>query len=362
MTNIGENLILARKRALLSQAQLGELMSRGTRSIIHYEKGERSAPFEVIERWAEVTGVTVEELRTGNKPEIPEGGKEEMSVIDSLTDKIVDLKFELRELKQIKSSPTRIKTDEALALDLSEFALELNEADLVVDSLFASRDYAMMWAVDLKLKDVNKKFTEVFGYTADELQGKMTSETPLVRNGAIAIMNQHIADNKPFDVYHLELTAKNGSQVPVRIQATRGTNSRGQKVALAKLDITNQPWRSWAGFHGWEELSVTTPEDYQLIHIMNPSVMTEHYGWTAADQVDLVSLLKEEDVPEAMRLRQSNLENIVKNNVVSQTVSREHSVRHKDGHYILSEFRIVVSYDPDREHPIRSKVYFHPKN
>ena len=71
MTNIGENLTRARKRARLSQAQLGELISRGTRSIMHYEKGERSAPFEVIERWAEVTGVTVEELRTGNKPEIP---------------------------------------------------------------------------------------------------------------------------------------------------------------------------------------------------------------------------------------------------------------------------------------------------
>ena len=69
-TPFGQRLADARKKAGLTQAQLGELLGLSQRAIAHWELGDTSAPLrpEQIEILAETFDVSIEELIIGTPP------------------------------------------------------------------------------------------------------------------------------------------------------------------------------------------------------------------------------------------------------------------------------------------------------
>jgi len=70
-TPFGRRLADARKKAGLTQAQLGELLGLSQRAIAHWELGDTSAPLrpEQIEVMADNFDITIEELILGTPPQ-----------------------------------------------------------------------------------------------------------------------------------------------------------------------------------------------------------------------------------------------------------------------------------------------------
>jgi len=101
---LSQNMKIARKAAGLSQSELGEKIGRGMRSIIHYEKGERPAPADVIKRWAKITGVTVAQLYSEDSLKLnlsemqdkTRGTTMEVGMINTLLDRIEVLSAQVR--------------------------------------------------------------------------------------------------------------------------------------------------------------------------------------------------------------------------------------------------------------------------
>jgi transcriptional regulator with XRE-family HTH domain len=118
-TDLGKRLKQARRVAGLSQSKLGEKIGRGMRSIIHYEKGERPVPFDVLEKWAEATGSELtdivqkpeEEIKTlKSSSEDVVMYSETLSRFEKLVEENVLLKKENRELQKMKDELKQLKS------------------------------------------------------------------------------------------------------------------------------------------------------------------------------------------------------------------------------------------------------------
>ena len=110
---LSHNMKIARKAAGLSQSELGENIGRGMRSIIHYESGERTPPGDVIQKWANATGVSVEQLYSEETLTMGSHTQKgtasmETSTVNTLLDRIETLSAKVRDLEH--PQPTKLQT------------------------------------------------------------------------------------------------------------------------------------------------------------------------------------------------------------------------------------------------------------
>ena len=59
---MAENLKLIRKKRGYTQPDISKKIGKGIRSIVHYEKGERVPPSDVLKKWADACEVRVADL------------------------------------------------------------------------------------------------------------------------------------------------------------------------------------------------------------------------------------------------------------------------------------------------------------
>ena len=62
LVRLGNELRKARQSTRMNQADFAELVGKGQRSIVFYEKGEISLSIDVLLKWSEVTGVSIATL------------------------------------------------------------------------------------------------------------------------------------------------------------------------------------------------------------------------------------------------------------------------------------------------------------
>jgi len=60
--SLAKNIVRAREKAGLSQAQLAKKLGKSRSSVNEYESGEHEPKLDLLVKIAKVTGVTVEEL------------------------------------------------------------------------------------------------------------------------------------------------------------------------------------------------------------------------------------------------------------------------------------------------------------
>ena len=338
---LSQNMKIARKAAGLSQSELGEKIGRGMRSIIHYEKGERPAPADVVQRWAKITGVTVAQLYSEDtlsigsakegKETITERGKTmEQSTVSTLVEKIQELTLENQALKAIPSTP--ITFDEGIPMSMmTELEKSLNSASLTLDS-FIQNGRPSCWTTNNAVLGINKNFTKAFGWEEKDIVGKPLYEV-CAENGDRETIISHIKEGIPIDRYCFSLKHKKGYKIPVRTFVWRGRNGLQERINIGFFEILANAYETWGGFHFDESGDVPQP-----IKPINPFMFQEHFGYDEEEMKKLNPMTDLTHPDERERLTEWRKELLLlsNNEVLRATHKIECKCKHKDGHYIDS--------------------------
>ena len=284
-------------------------------------------------------------------------------VIDDLLNRNNKLESRIERLEQRQdSTPIFEPTNPTDSMDVLAQQIERYKADLPMSmiSIQAMIDSVIphIVLIDEKIYMINDSFTQSFGWTKEDVEGKQFGESGIMTNGdlAIAIQNHNNPPEHNYD-YHVNITHKDGHKIGIMVLPIRGLTSESladdkRKISIGRFRIESEYWRCWGGF-----LLDESTEIPKTLNNFNGPLLEEHYGYDDNHKPDPTDFIHPDEIEDALGIRERNLKTMVESELAEIVVKTKHKIKHRDGHYIESRVKVKSYY---YNGDLRSEVFMMP--
>jgi transcriptional regulator with XRE-family HTH domain len=221
MTTMAENLRLIRKKRGYTQPEIGKKIGKGIRSIVHYEKGERVPPSDVLKKWADVCEVRVEDLYSEkNIIDVLEDQIEDTleEKIDDLTKQNEALENEHKRRVQQQILESIVKTDAIFTLKIKFQGLRgvklqlMNHSDFAVDVYSEKLGYTQEYIQSLIDDDMKNEYSMGKNKMATILEESSLNKAVSIGETTYNLMKTLIGSSNPEVVVPVDLTYKTNNK------------------------------------------------------------------------------------------------------------------------------------------------------
>tara|TARA_E500000305_G_C4018153_1_gene237012 strand:- start:25 stop:792 length:768 start_codon:yes stop_codon:yes gene_type:complete len=221
MTTMAENLKLIRKKRGYTQPDISKKIGKGIRSIVHYEKGERVPPSDVLKKWADACEVRVADLYSDKNIIIAL----EEQIEDTMEEKITDLtkqndalEDEHKRKVQQQILESILKTDATFSLSMKFQGLRgvttklTDHSDFAVNIFSEKLGYSEKYIQDLIDDDKKNEYEMGKSKLGTILEESSLSKAISIGETTYLLLKTLIGSSNPEVVVPLDFTYKTNSK------------------------------------------------------------------------------------------------------------------------------------------------------